>query len=113
MVHEASIHGGYQMRFALRFMMGMSSFVVVAACASTSGTSGTNDDDSPSQGMASALPGAKTAAIEIRLVDAPSDEVTEIVVSLDHIDVQVAGSGWSTLTSQPKTVDLLKLQGGT
>ena len=107
------------MHLGLRFTMGLSSLVAIAACSSAgtptgaAGTAGAVDDDAPSQGMASAAPGAKTGTIELRLVDAPNDEVKEIVVSIDHIDVQVAGSGWSTLTSTPETVDLLKLQGGT
>lgn len=54
----------------------------------------------------------KTAPIEFRLVDAPASEVTEIVVTLDEVKVHVAGSGWIVLSSETRTVDLLKLQGG-
>jgi hypothetical protein len=53
-----------------------------------------------------------TQAMEIRLIDAPNNDVKEIVVTLTRIDVHVAGSGWSTLVDKTQTVDLLKLQGG-
>lgn len=73
------------------------SLALLAACGSGSGAPTT----SVSQPM------------EIRLIDAPTDAVSEIVVTLTRIDVHVAGSGWSTLVDKTQTVDLLKLQGGT
>jgi hypothetical protein len=46
------------------------------------------------------------------MVDAPASDVTEIVVTIDEVKVHVAGSGWTVLSSETRTVDLLKLQGG-
>ena len=52
--------------------------------------------------------------MELRLVDAPTREVTEIVVTITKVTAHVAGGGgWVTLAEQTATVDLLKLQGGT
>lgn len=56
--------------------------------------------------------GNKTGPIEFRMVDAPADEVTEIVVTIDEVKAHVAGSGWTVLSTETRTVDLLKLQGG-
>lgn len=57
-------------------------------------------------------PSLRSGAVEIRLVDAPAQDVTEIVVTIDSVDAHVAGSGWVNLTSGTRTIDLLKLQGG-
>jgi hypothetical protein len=52
--------------------------------------------------------------LEIRLVDAPADEVKEIVVTVVRVEAHVAGGGgWTVLAEKTATVDLLKLQGGT
>lgn len=67
---------------------------LAAACSSDPGPSGQSGD------------------IEIRLVDAPNMDVTQIVVTITKVEAHVAGS-WQTLSSATKTVDLLKLQGGT
>ncbi len=50
--------------------------------------------------------------VEIRLVDAPSTTVTQIVVTITRVEAHVNGS-WVTLSNTTKTVDLLTLQGGT
>jgi hypothetical protein len=57
--------------------------------------------------------GGMTGRIDVRLVDAPTDTVTSIVVTLNEVDAHVVGAGWVTLTTATQTVDLLKLQGGT
>jgi hypothetical protein len=55
-----------------------------------------------------------TGQMSIRLVDAPADDVTEIVVSVTRVTAHVVGGGgWVDLSTTPATVDLLKLQGGT
>jgi Domain of unknown function (DUF4382) len=51
--------------------------------------------------------------MELRLVDAPADEVKEIVVTITRVEAHVAGGGWQVLADDTATVDLLKLQGGT
>ena len=51
--------------------------------------------------------------MEIRLVDAPADEVKEIVVTITRVEAHVAGGGgWMVLAEKTATIDLLKLQGG-
>jgi hypothetical protein len=55
-----------------------------------------------------------TSAMSIRLVDAPSDDVKEIVVTINRVTAHVVGGGgWVDLANQTATVDLLTLQGGT
>ena len=73
--------------------------VVMSACSSGGGGSG----------------GESTVGqVEVLLVDAPADDVTQIVVTITRIDAHVAGGGdWVTLVSMEKTLDLLTLQGGT
>ncbi|HEY1958545.1 MAG TPA: DUF4382 domain-containing protein [Polyangiaceae bacterium] len=56
--------------------------------------------------------GSQSGDIEIRLVDAPSTTVTQIVVTITRVEAHVNGQ-WQTLSSATKTVDLLTLQGGT
>ena len=52
--------------------------------------------------------------LELRLVDAPADEVKEIVVTITRVEAHSAGGGgWMVLGEKTATVDLLKLQGGT
>jgi hypothetical protein len=56
----------------------------------------------------------KPGQVELRLVDAPADEVTEIVVTITRVEAHVAGGGgWIVLGDKTATIDLLKLQGGT
>ena len=63
---------------------------------------------------ASGDPGSGAGRMEIRLVDAPADEVKEIVVTITRVEAHVAGGGgWMVLADQTTTIDLLKLQGGT
>lgn len=67
---------------------------------------------------ASAAAAAHNAAgmgsLELRLVDAPTTDVTEIVVTIVRVEAHVAGGGgWMVLGNQEATIDLLKLQGGT
>jgi hypothetical protein len=57
--------------------------------------------------------GGMTGRIDVRLVDAPSDTVTSIVVTVTKVDAHVASAGWVTLANTTQTIDLLKLQGGT
>ena len=56
--------------------------------------------------------GTRSGDVEIRLVDAPSTTVTQIVVTITKVEAHVNGQ-WETLSSTTNTVDLLKLQGGT
>jgi hypothetical protein len=70
--------------------------------------------------MSTISPGAKptggtgSGVMELRLVDAPTQEVTEIVVTITRVEAHVAGGGgWMVLGDKTATIDLLKLQGGT
>jgi hypothetical protein len=101
-------------RLALRSVFSVSTLALVGACASSTPVAGpgTTGDDTSSRGMSATMPGDKTADIEVRVVDAPNDDVAEIVVTLDRVDVRMAGQGWSTLVRANETIDLLKLQGG-
>ena len=78
----------------MRNLIALSTLLVLAACASDPGSAGQSGD------------------IEIRLVDAPNLDVTQIVVTITKVEAHVGGS-WQTLSSTTKTVDLLTLQGGT
>jgi hypothetical protein len=52
--------------------------------------------------------------MEVRLVDAPASDVTEIVVTITRVEAHVAGGGgWMVLGDKTGTIDLLKLQGST
>jgi hypothetical protein len=61
----------------------------------------------------SGSPGVTPAggAMELRLVDAPADDVTSIVLTALSLTAHT-DSGRITLAQQPATVDLLKLQNG-
>src|SRR5262245_10998740 len=63
--------------------------------------------------LAGCSSGSMTGRIEVRLVDAPSRDVSAIVVTIDHVDAHIEGSGWTTLSTTPQTLDLLRLRGGT
>jgi hypothetical protein len=54
-----------------------------------------------------------TGRMEVRLVDAPADDVKEVVVTITRVEAHLAGGGgWQTLAEQTATVNLLELQGG-
>jgi len=78
----------------MRNLIALAALTALAACSSDPGSTGQSGD------------------IEIRLVDAPNMDVTQIVVTITSVEAHVAGK-WQTLSSTQKTVDLLKLQGGT
>jgi hypothetical protein len=70
------------------------------------------DSDQGAPLLPAARAGAK-GALEVRLVDAPSDDVKEIVVTVTRVTAHVAGGGgWVTLAEKTGTIDMLKLQGG-
>jgi hypothetical protein len=51
--------------------------------------------------------------VELRLVDAPATEVTEIIVTITRVEAHMSGGqGWLLLSDKQVTVDLLKLQNG-
>jgi hypothetical protein len=67
-------------------------------------------------GSEGALPvaGGGAGRMQLRLVDAPADDVKEIVVTITRVEAHVAGGGgWMVLAEKTATIDLLKLQGGT
>jgi hypothetical protein len=78
----------------MRTALSLAALFLVAACGSSDPGSGRSGD------------------VEIRLVDAPTTAVSEIVVTITRVDAHVNGK-WETLSSSTNTVDLLKLQGGT
>lgn len=55
--------------------------------------------------------GAKDATLRVRLVDAPTEEVTSIVVTVAKVEANVAGE-WLIVAEAEHTVDLLTLQNG-
>lgn len=90
------------------------------AAAATVGTpSGNTTPPAAPGGGAAAAPatageayaGADAAHVTFRMVDAPTDEVTAIVVTVSKVDAKLP-SGWTTLVDKEQTVDLLTLQGG-
>lgn len=58
--------------------------------------------------------GPGVGSIEVRLVDAPNNDVNEIVVTITKVTAHVAGAGgWLELGHTRGTIDLLRLQAGT
>lgn len=58
---------------------------------------------------------ANAGILEVRATDAPPQGVSEILVSVDDIQVHKAGagegSGWVTIIEEPRTFDLIKISG--
>jgi hypothetical protein len=90
----------------------------LSACA------GNDPGQSFDPGMTTTSPGTEAMAaaanaqghglMEVRLVDAPTSEVTEIVVTITRVEAHVAGGGgWMVIGDKEGTIDLLKLQGAT
>ena len=86
----------------------------VLACSSGGDVgSGEAASSSPAANVPAAQPGDVPGVFQARLVDAPTDEVTEIVVTVTKVTAHSTSSGWQTIGETTKTVDLLKLQNGT
>jgi hypothetical protein len=66
---------------------------------------------SGSVGAGAAYGGSDAARLAIRLVDAPSDQVTSIFVTLAKVDALLP-SGWTTIVEKEQGIDLLTLQNG-
>jgi hypothetical protein len=62
-------------------------------------------------GAGAAYGGSDAARLAIRLVDAPSDQVTSIFVTLAKVDALLP-SGWTTIVEKEQGIDLLTLQNG-
>jgi Domain of unknown function (DUF4382) len=73
----------------LRPMLAAALMIAAAGCGSSSGGMGT---------------------LAIELVDAPSQDVSGIVVTIDSVTVHSEQAGWVTVAHGPITVDLLTLQ---
>ena len=58
---------------------------------------------------------AEAGILEVRVTDAPPQGVSEILVSVDDIQIHKAGagegSGWITIIEEEKTFDLVKISG--
>jgi hypothetical protein len=94
----------------MRSWMALSFLAVAAGCGA--GGSGSGSGSSGSDGVYGAR--GMSGQMSIRLVDAPADDVSEIVVTVTRVTAHVVGGGgWVDLATTPATVDLLKLQGGT
>ncbi len=81
----------------------------IAACSDRSATEDDSDIGAPRLPAASV---GERGSMELRLVDAPSDDVTQIVVTITRVTAHAAGGGWMTLAEKTATIDLLALQGG-
>jgi hypothetical protein len=93
------------------------SALLVTALATSLGGCGNTASVSPSEDEgAASLPGASAGqkgALEVRLVDAPTQDVKEIVVTITKVTAHSAGGGgWVLLGNQTATIDLLRLSGG-
>lgn len=91
---------------------------LAAACSASNGSTGTGNSSGGGSGVTSgdgtaAGSGGFTGTMEVRLVDAPSTDVTEIVVTIVKVEIHPSGGGWQTIGNVKQTIDLLKLQGGT
>src|SRR4051812_31289015 len=81
--------------------------VLLTAC----GNGSQSDSDQGAPMLPRAQVGGK-GAMELRLVDAPTEEVKEIVVTVTRVTAHAGGGGWVTLAEKTGTIDLLRLQGG-
>lgn len=88
---------------------------------SSSGSSTTSAGSDPATGAGSSssasstvhpATGGQSGTVELRLVDAPNPTISQVLVTVDHVDVEVDGVGWKTVSSTPQSVDLLQLQNG-
>ena len=57
-----------------------------------------------------------TGTLQIRVTDAPTLQVSSILLTVSHVEVSVAGeetaeSGWRTVVADPQTFDLVALRG--
>ena len=68
-----------------------------------------------SYALVTTLAPANAGILEVRATDAPPQDVSEILVSVDDIQVHKAGagegSGWITIIEEPRTFDLIKISG--
>jgi hypothetical protein len=81
----------------------------LAGCGTPAANQSESDEGAPM------VPGAQLGqrgAMELRLVDAPTADVNEIVVTITKVTAHTAGGGWLTLAEKTATIDLLRLQGG-
>ncbi len=62
-------------------------------------------------GAAVSYTGSDAARLGVRLVDAPTDQVTSIFVTVAKVDALLA-TGWTTIVDREQGVDLLTLQNG-
>lgn len=96
-------------------------FVIIAMVAAACGSSGA---DAPAQSAATAVPATSvpptatvgpTGTLEVRVTDQPADDPTEIVLTVENVEVHRSGgddtSGWQMVAAGPFEFDLLKLDG--
>lgn len=82
-----------------------------AAGAAGSSSSSSSSSEQAGGASATAPGGSRAARVAFRLVDAPTEDVSAIFVTVSRIDASIGGA-WKTLVEGSSTVDLLTLQGG-
>ena len=94
------------MRRYVVFLMVAALVFLMAGC----GSSGAPADEEPE----APADGPETGTVEIRATDAPPEDVTSIVVTIDNIQVHKAGAdadSWVTVPLTLPTFDLVDIQG--
>ena len=101
-------------------------FIIIAMVAAACGSS---ESDAPTQTPATSVPATAapptattppptvgpTGTLEVRVTDQPADDPTEIVLTIENVEVHRSGgddeSGWQMVAEGPFEFDLLKLDG--
>lgn len=82
-----------------------------AGAPGSSSSSSSSSSEQAGGASATAPGGSRVARVAFRLVDAPTEDVSAIFVTVSRIDASIGGA-WKTLVEGSSTVDLLTLQGG-
>jgi len=109
-----------------RALVLFSIFLIIAMVAAACGSSGA---DAPTQSAATSVPATSapptatappptvgpTGTLEVRVTDQPAADPTEIVLTVENVEVHGSGgddeSGWQMVAAGPFEFDLLKLDG--
>jgi len=109
-----------------RALVLFSIFLIIAMVAAACGSSGA---DVPTQSAATSVPATSapptatappptvgpTGTLEVRVTDQPAADPTEIVLTVENVEVHGSGgddeSGWQMVAAGPFEFDLLKLDG--
>jgi len=89
----------------------VSSFFIFMLAACDGG--GSSSSSLPTDGKSGAdVTGSATGVLSLSLLDAPTDEYQAVYVTIDEVQVHMAGGAWEVVGSPDKTYNLLELVNG-